>query len=452
MYDYLIYGGLVVTGSTIVRADVAVRDGRIEHIAPEIDRSSSAKHFDATGKLVLPGVIDVHSHPVYEDRIGNTSIAAAFGGVTHTIHYAYVKPGQPVIDTLKRFQDEGLADSVVDFSLHAGFFDAPNQIPLIPEMFKMGITSGKLFMTYAKLKWMSDDYWLMAAADILAKEGGLLMVHAENGLATDYLEDKYLKEGKSMMDVFLDTRPDLLEAEAINRATRIAQVAGCPIYIVHNTAALNLDVIRRIRGEGYRMYTETCPQYLCLNDEVYARFGARAKVGPPIRRETDRLALWEGLKDGSIDTIASDHAAKSKQPDDDFFQAPFGAPQVETSLTVCYDEGVNKGRIPVTRLVKVMSENPARIFGLYPQKGTVQVGSDADIVVFDPHLRHKITDETQKTKAGYTLYHGREVLGKPVFSMQRGRELLRDGEIVAKPGCAKFYPTRAGQVDIDALI
>jgi dihydropyrimidinase len=453
MFDYLIKGGLVVTGKGMQKSDVAVSGEKIAQVAPDIAREGVRQVIDATGKYVLPGIIDPHAHPVYEDKVLETARAAAYGGTTFMIFYAYIKPGQPVLDTIKWFRDEGLEKSVLDFSLHAGFFDASNQVPLIPEIFKLGVTSGKIFMAYAKLKWMTDDYWLMAAADIIAQEGGLLMVHAENGLANDYLEDKLLiKEGRPQKEVFLQTNPDILEAEAVNRACRISQVAGCPIYIVHNSAGKSLPVIKRIKEEGHRVYAETCPQYLCLNDDVYRKFGALAKVGPPIRREFDRLALWEGVQNGIIDTIGSDHAAKAKKIDDDFFKAPYGSPQCETMLTLIYDEGVNTGRISLPRLAKLMCENPAKIFGLYPQKGTIQVGSDADIVVFDPALRHTLRHENQHTTVGYTLYHERECLGKPVFSLQRGRMLLQDGEVKLSPGSAKFFATHAGQVDPGELI
>ncbi|MCR4428420.1 MAG: amidohydrolase family protein [Caldiserica bacterium] len=453
MLDFLIKGGLLITGEGIWKADVGITGEKVSLIEGEIEAEKSKRVIDARGKYVLPGIIDPHTHPVYEDGVLETARAAAYGGTTFLLFYAYIKPGQPVLDTIKWFRDEGLANSVLDFGLHAGFFDAQNQVPLIPEIFKLGVSSGKIFMAYAKLKWMTDDYWLMAAADIISQEGGLLMVHAENGLANDYLEDKLLlKEGRPQQEVFLQTNPDILEAEAVNRACRIAQVARCPVYIVHNSAGKSIPVIRRIKEEGHRVYAETCPQYLCLNDEVYRKFGALAKVGPPIRTEFDRLALWEGVQNGTIDTIGSDHAAKAKKLEDDFFKAPYGSPQCETMLSLIFDEGVNTGRISLPRMVKLMCENPAKIFGLYPRKGTIKVGSDADLVVFDPSMKHTLKNEEQHTRVGYTLYHGREVLGKPIFSMQRGRILLEDGELKSKPGSSQFFPTRAGQVDPSDLI
>jgi dihydropyrimidinase len=298
-------------------------------------------------------------------------------------------------------------------------------------------------MTYAKLKWMTDDYWLMALLDLVAQEGGLVAVHAENGLATDYLQDKYDRAGLSALEAFTRTRPDVLEAEAINRVIALAGVAGCALYVPHVSAAVALDPIRRAREEGQVVYAETCPQYLALTEEVLWQRGPQAKIGPPLRTAGDNEGLWGGIQDGTVDTVASDHAPKPKQIADDFFQAPYGSPQAETLLTVTYDAGVNAGRISVPRLVQLLSESPARIFGYYPRKGTIAPGADADLVIFDPAARFVIQHAGQHSQANYTLYQGRECLGRPVLVMQRGRVLVEDGQLVGAPGQARYLPTRA---------
>ncbi|RLE37391.1 hypothetical protein DRJ12_02955 [Candidatus Acetothermia bacterium] len=267
------------------------------------------------------------------------------------------------------------------------------------------------------------------------------MVHAENGLATDYLQDKYLQAGRDPKEVFVATRPAILEAEAVNRAIAMAQVAGCPLYIVHLTAREDIVVLKRARNKGYRVFGETCPQYLTLTNEEVFENGALAKIGPPLRSEDDNQALWDALVSGVVDTIASDHAPKPKTRDDDFFEAAYGSPSTETMFPVVYDAGVNRGRITLTRLVQVMSENPARIFGLYPQKGTLQPGSDADLAIVDPTSSHTISQRTQHSHASYTLYEGRACLGKPIFSMQRGNVILEDGKLHAAPGQGKFLRT-----------
>ncbi len=441
-FDIVITGGTIVTGSGMARADLAIRGEQVAEIAPDIAPERAGRAIDATGKFILPGVVDVHTHPVYLDDLGGLSVTAAHGGVTTVIHYAYARPGMRLLDTLQQFRDDGLAKSVLDFGLHGGLFDVEHQLADVPAAFRQGVTSFKVFMTYAKLKWMTDDYWMTALMDVVAGERGLVAVHAENGLATDYLEDKFLREGRSPLETFTAMRPDLLEAEALNRAMSLAQVMGCPLYVPHNSAAACLEPLRRARAWGWRVYGETCPQYLTLtHEDTTLRVGPLAKIGPPLRTAADCQALWEGLADGTLVTVASDHAPKAKTVDDDFFDAPYGAPQVETMLTMIYDEGVNRGRISLPRLVQVLCETPARLFGLYPRKGTLAVGSDADLVIFDPTARHTITVGTQHSGAPYTLYEGRQVTGKPVLTMGRGAILVEDGRLVARPGRARFLPT-----------
>lgn len=439
-YDTLIKGGRIIRGSGVSLEDIAVKGEVIARVAPDMDPRDSKRTVDASGKLVLPGIFDVHTHPVYLDDLGGTSVTAAFGGVTTLVHYAYARPGMKLTETIQQFKQQGLEKSVLDFGLHGGIFDAPNQVKEIPETMKMGVASFKFFMTYAKLRWMTDDYHLAAAMDLLAQNGGMAMVHAESALAIDYLEDKYLKSGDAQKEVFLKSRPDALEAEAIFRAICIAEVMKCPLYIAHVSASRGIPPIRRAKEEGRTVYAETCPQYLVLTDDEVRRKGSLAKIGPPLRTASDNQALWAAIAQGSIDVVASDHAPKEKKIDDDFFEAPFGAPSSETLLTVVHDAGVNGGKIDLCRLVRLLAENPARIFGFYPRKGTIQEGSDADIVLFDPARRFAISRETQHSKASYTLYEGRSCLGAPVLTMQRGRLIVEGDRLLAEPGKAQFLP------------
>jgi len=436
-YDFIIRGGLVVSGEGIRRADVAVDGEQVAAVEPEV-AADAARVIDATGKLVLPGIIDPHVHPVYLDDIGWLSQVAAYGGTTTLLHFVSVYPEMGLVETLRRFREDGERGSVLDFGLHGALFDPAHQIPEIPQALEMGVASFKLFMTYARLGWMTDDYHLLWAMDTVAQHGGLVMVHAENGLATDYLESKLEQEGQDPRRAYLASRPGVLEAEGAQRAITLAGVAGCPLYIVHLSTAETVAVAARARTTGQRIYTETCPQYLTLTREEVFRQGALVKIGPPLRSAEDNAALWKALREGVIDTIGSDHAPKDKHRDDDFATAPYGSPQAETMLTVVYDAGVNRGLISLPRLVQVMCENPARIFGLYPRKGILAPGSDADLVVFDPTLSHTITQATQHTRAPYTPYEGRRCLGKPVFSMQRGRVLLENGKLHASPGQGQF--------------
>jgi dihydropyrimidinase len=420
--------------------DIAVKGDIIVELAPDLNPQAATETIDASGKLVLPGIIDVHTHPVYVDDPGDMSVLAAFGGVTTLIHYAYARPGMKLTETIQEFKDECQRKSLLDFGMHGGIFDAPSQVKEIPEAMEMGVASFKFFMTYAKLKWMTDDYYLAAAMDLLAQNGGLAIVHAESALAIDYLEDKYLKSGEAQKDVFLKTRPDGLEAEAIFRALSIAEVMACPVYIAHVSAGRGIPPIRRAKDDGRTVYAETCPQYLTLTDDEVRTKGPLAKIGPPLRTRKDNEALWKAVQEGIIDVIASDHAPKEKHADDDFFEAPFGSPSCETLLTVSHDEGVNKGKIDLCCLVRVLTENPARVFGLFPKKGAIQKGSDADLVLFDPNARFVISQETQHSNAPYTLYEGRSCLGAPILSMQRGRVILEGGQLRTEPGSARFLP------------
>jgi dihydropyrimidinase len=285
--------------------------------------------------------------------VEDCSRVAAYGGTTTLLHYAYARTGDSLVQKVEEMLEDGLAHSLLDFGLHGGMFEAPKQLQDVPKVFEMGVRTFKFFMPYIKQGWTTDDYHLIKGMDMLADLGGMAMVHAENGGAIDYMEDKYL------------TGP------------REAQEAGMPVY------------------------AETCPQYLTLTQEIIEERGALAKIGPPIRTAEDRAGLWDALAEGVIQVVATDHAPKHKDIHGDFLEQPFGSPQIETLLPLVYDGGVNTGRISTVRLVQVLCENPARIFGLYPKKGTIAIGSDADMVVFDRTREFTIHAENQHSKAGY---------------------------------------------------
>ena len=440
-FDLLLTGGVVVTGEGMHRADVAVRGERVAAIGPDLNRDGAEEVLDISGRYIFPGVIDVHVHPVYLDSVEDCSRVAAYGGTTTLLHYAYARTGESLVENVTKMKEDGQAHSRLDFGLHGGLFEAAKQLEEIPQVFGMGVSGFKFFMPYIKEGWTTDDYHLMKGMDLLAELGGMAMVHAENGGAVDYLEDKYLSGPDASAEYFVTTHPAAMEEEAIFRAIRMAEVTGCPLYIPHNTTLRALRHIREARTAGLRVYAETCPQYLTLTEAVIEERGALAKIGPPIRTAEDRAALWDGLADGTIQVVGTDHAPKAKDVDGDFLKQPFGSPQIETLLPLVFDGGVNAGHVSPVRVAQVLSENPARIFGLYPQKGTVAVGSDADLVVFDPNRAFTIRSENQHSHAGYTLYEGRRVLGWPEMSFQRGHRVLWEGEIVARPGVGQFLPT-----------
>jgi len=441
-YDIAIQGGLLVNGSGIRRADVGIEGERIVSIAPEIPQIEARHCINASGKYVMPGAIDVHVHPIYEDDLRQTAITAAHGGITTLIHFAYARPGDKLVETIVRFKEEGVRASCLDFGIHLGLLDPDSQIVDIPKAFDVGVPSFKMFMAYPKL--MTNDYQLAATMDMISTCGGLAMVHAENGPVGEYLEHRSAKKGERSPEAFLKTRPDRLEAEAIFRAVSISAVTNCPLYVVHVSTAKGAELISTSKAEGQRVYAETCPQYLTLNQSTLLELGPLAKIGPPLRTESDRESLWKAVETGVIDVVASDHAPKNKKVDDPFHEAPYGSPQTETMVPLTYDGGVNTGRISPCRFVQLLCENPARIFGLYPKKGTIEKGADADVMILDPSLGFTIKAGDQHSNARYTLYEGRKCLGRPVMTLQRGKILLENGILLGQPGTAQFLFRKAG--------
>jgi dihydropyrimidinase len=442
IYDLIVRNGMLVTGQGLQRADIGVRGERIAAVAADLPVEGARRVIDAAGKYVFPGIIDVHVHPVYLDDVEDCSRIAAYGGTTTLLHFAYARQGESLVEQVGKMLADAQKRSLLDFGLHGGLFDAPIQVPEIPAVMELGVRTFKFFLTYLKQGWYTDDYQLTKAFDILAERGGMAMVHAENGGGIDYLEDKYLKGPQASARHFNTSRPAAFEEEAIFRSICLAETMGCALYIPHVTSARALRPIRAAQAQGLPVFAETCPQYLSLTEEILAKRGALAKIGPPIRSAADQAALWDALRDGTLQVVASDHAPKSKDPDGDFLVQGFGSPQIETLLPVTYDWGVSHGRISPVRLVQVLCENPARIFGLYPRKGTLAAGSDADLVVFDPCRPFTIRAANQHSAVGYTLYEDREVLGWPELSFQRGAPVLHNGEIVARPGQGVFQPTQ----------
>lgn len=445
-FDLVFKGGVVITGSGVQRADLAVKGEKVAAIAPDLPTHNAKRVIDATHKYIFPGIIDVHVHPVYTDDVEDSSRVAAYGGTTTVLHFAYARQGDSLVQKVGEMLEDAQKRSLLDFSLHGGLWEAEKQVPEITDVMKMGVRTFKFFLTYLKQGWFTDDYQLSKAMDILAEHGGMAMVHCENGGGIDYLEDKYLKGPHAHARFFNTSRPPAFEEEAIFRSVCLAEVMGCALYIPHVTSKRALRPIRAAQEAGIKIFAETCPQYLTLTEKIIEERGALAKIGPPIRGQEDQDALWEALRNGTLSIVASDHAPKHKDPNGDFLIQGFGSPQIETLLPVTYDWAVNQGRLSLVRLVQVLCENPARVFGLYPRKGTLAVGSDADIVVYDPNRAFTITKDNQHSAVGYTLYEGRTVLGWPELSFQRGQPVLQNGEVVAAPGRGEFLPNLENQL------
>ena len=443
-YDVVIRGGLVVYPEAVLRADIGIGGSRIELVSSDSPLKGK-RVIQAEGCYVLPGLIDPHTHPVYLDDLGGLAKTAACGGVTTVIHYAYAKPGESLVRIIEQWKAEAGEKSCIDFALHGGLFETGKQVDEIPQAFQMGVTSYKVFMAYAKLGWMTDDYAMAKCMDIVAQQGGMVAVHAETGLAIDYIMDRMLDEKADFAERFLETSPDIAEAEGIFRAVHIGRLMNCPVYIPHISSEEGLAVVRFLKGRGVHLYAETCPQYLGLTWEMLKHRGPLGKVGPSIKTERDRLALWQAVGDGVIDTIGSDHAPKDKKVEDDFFKAPYGSPEVETMLPVVWHYGVNNGYITPNEVAELLSERAARIMGLFPHKGRLDAGFDADMVIFDPTAKWTVNNDNQHSNATYTLFEGMELLGRVRCVVSGGEAVYENGEFTGTGGRGSFLSTSAGQ-------
>ena len=457
-------GGTCVSGDGMLPADIYIRNGVID----AVERAGSAKHadlvLDASGQFVLPGIVDAHLHPVYADRIDTISQAAVMGGITTLIPYigavkAWGKSGN-LLDAVTDFIEEGEQSSVVDFSIHGSLTsnDMASVEEMIPAAIDRGVISFKVFMAYARRGMMLQDEQILKIMEIIAEGDGLLAAHAENGSMIDYLEDREIAAGNLGPEFFAPSHPNISEAEAIFRILSLAHVVNCPLYLVHVTARESLDVIRLFKSWGRpEFFTETCTHYLTLTDEALIAHGSLAKMAPPLRKQEDVNALWQAVSEGLIDVIGSDaagHTLEAKEPiRENIFQSPNGIPGIGTMFTVAYDEGVNGYGIDLSRLVRCTCENPAKIFGLFPRKGILKEGSDADILIFDPAMDHTVTSANSPLRTGYTLFEGRVCSGTPRIVMQRGRILLENGRFIGKAGEGRFIPgkerrTQSGQVSV----
>lgn len=442
MYDVVVRGGTVVSGAGELRADVAVRDGRI--VAVGTDIAPAQEEIAAEGLLVLPGVVDEHVHPIYHDDPRQTSIVGAFGGVTTIMGFAYAHPGASLLGEVQALRARHEAGSVLDYTIHAGMFDAAVQVAEMPAVAATGVRSFKVFLAYAAQGWMTDDASLVAVLRASKDVGGLVMVHCENGPVIDVLEaDAHAgRLGDDPVDALLASRPDVLEAEAVQRVAAVAEALGIPVFIVHVTSSRALEAVRAARARGQWLIAETCPQYLALTGDAVREFGALAKIGPPLRAAADNAALWEGLADGSLQTVGSDHVPKklASERDTPLLDAGFGAPSIETMLPVLLD-GALAGRITLPRLVEVLCENPARAFGLFGRKGVLAPGADADLVLVDPAATSTLGVAHEHTNSGYSLYEGREVRGALRMTMAGGRIIVRDGVLEDDRAAGTFLPT-----------
>lgn len=455
-FDLVVRNGLVVTGSGESITDIGVKDGVIAQLGGTM---TGASEIDASGKLVLPGGVDMHVHlssvVVGEDDVAwaddfvSGSRAAAAGGVTTIGNMGFGYPGERLVEMVERVGADASRDSLVDFVIHPVLMEPDEGTPAdIQRLAELGHTSVKIFMSIGDFDVKLPAF--VKALDSAGKNGLLSMVHCEDACVIEHATAGLLAQGHKELQYYPDSHPELSERMAVSRIVAIAEATGSPIYIVHLGSEAALNEARAARARGQRVYVETRPIYLYFTEERFVGADGPLFVGnPPLRGAGDQAALWAGLAAGHIDTCCTDHAAWKLEdkldPELTIATARPGMSELETLMPVLYSEGVRKGRLTLQRFVEVTSTNAAKLFGLFPQKGTIAVGSDADLVVWDPEAHRPIVGAEGMSRSGYSLYEGWDVVGAPAQTISRGEVVYSDGHVQGEPGRGRMLrrgPTR----------
>jgi dihydropyrimidinase len=455
----LIKNGEVVTATDRYVADVFVDGEVVAAIGTNLPMKAD-RTIDAKGLYVIPGGIDVHTHMDLpfggtnaSDDFETGTVAAAYGGTTTIIDFAVQGMGEPLQVAYDLWRSKAEGKVAIDYALHMIVRDMPEvQLSDMDEMVKEGVTSFKLFMAYPGV-FQVDDATIFRALKRTGDNGGFICMHAENGGVIDELVKKALLDGKKAPKYHALTRPAEAEGEATGRAIALSEMAGVPIYIVHLSAAHALRKVSEARSKGLPAYAETCPQYLFLSYDNYEEpgfEGAKYVMSPPLRPKWHQDELWKGLAADDLQVVSTDHCpfcmkegyqGMPKQKElgiDDFSKIPNGAPGVETRLMLLYDGGVRQNRITLNRFVQLVSTAPAKLFGLFPKKGTVAVGSDADLVLFDPNASTTLSYKSLHMRVDYNPYEGRVVTGLPKTVISRGEVVVEGGKFTGRPGRGKF--------------
>jgi dihydropyrimidinase len=445
----LISGGTVITSEATCQADVLIENDVIVQVGTGIHVEDGLV-IDASGKLVIPGGIDAHTHmeaPVSgmesSDDFETGTRAAAFGGTTCIIDFATPAPGNSLEQTLDMWLRKA-EKACIDFGLHMIVTD-PGAIQEIPVLIDRGVTSFKVFMAYPGVL-MLDDASILGVMEQCAAHGALACVHAENGAIISSLVMHELARGNREPIFHARSRPPITEEDAVRRVIEIARSAHCPLYVVHVSTSGGLDYIVRAKEQGQELYAETCPHYLYLTEKELARpdfEGSKYVLTPPLREESHSVRLRQGLRDGGIDTVATDHCpfmfhGQKERGRGDFTKIPNGGPGVEHRLQLLHHAEVVPGVISLPRWVDLIATKPAKIFGLYPRKGTIAVGSDADLVIWNPCARHTITAATQHMRVDYSMYDGFAVQGAAETVLSRGRVIVENGQWLGKRGNGEY--------------
>lgn len=452
-FDTIIRNGSVVTATDTYLADVAITNGKIAAIGANLPTQNATEILDASNKLVMPGGIDVHTHldmpfggTTSADDFETGTRAAAFGGTTTLIDFAIQYKGQPLRQAFDTWMSKASSKAVCDYAFHCIVTDVSGgQLAEMNDLVHEGVTSFKLFMAYPGV-FMLDDGSIFKALQTTAKNGGLVCMHAENGSAIDVIVQQALAEGKKAPKYHALTRPTTAEAEATARAIALAEMAGAPIYIVHLSCNDALEKVREARDRGLPVYAETCPQYLYLSIENFDApgfEGAKYVFTPPLREKWHQEKLWNGLKCDHLQVVSTDHCPfcfkeQKELGRDDFTKIPNGGPGVEHRMSLIYSGGVASGRFSANRFVELVSTTPARLFGLYPRKGTIAVGSDADLVIFDPERKHTISAKSHHMRVDYSMFEGIQVTGMPEVVLSRGKVVVQRDKFLGRAGQGEF--------------
>jgi len=452
-FNTIIKNGTLITGEGRMRADLAIQNGKIAALAMNLP-SEGTEIIDASGCLVMPGAIDVHVHlqfpfsgTVSADDFENGTKAAACGGVTTVIDFAIQKKGSTLMEAVENRRAQADDRVCIDYSLHAVPTDwNENTRREMEKVVEYGITSFKMFMVYRSEGLISEDDALFDALEESARLGALIGVHAESAAILDHLVDRYhtpemMAKYRAYCHVL--SRPDFVEAEAVNRAIYWAEAALGNLYIVHMSTARSADLLKSAHERGSNIFAETCPQYLLLNDELFKEpEGHLYAACPQLKKPADSERLWNGLKTGDISVISTDTCTFTKEQKamwkGDFTKIPFGMPGVETLLPLTYTYGVEKGRFPLEKMVRLLCVNPAKLMGLYPQKGSLNIGTDADIVILNPQSRTTITHTELQTNCDWSPYEGFETISMPVATILRGKIIAENGKFIGETGYGKF--------------
>jgi dihydropyrimidinase len=449
----LIKNGTVVSADKTLAADVLIEGETIKEVCAGIPAEPGHEVLDATGMLLLPGGIDAHTHldmpfggTTSSDDFETGTRAAAIGGTTTLVDFAIQARGTKMRDALDTWWKKAESKACIDYGLHMIVTDLPDAgLEDMDDMVREGVASFKLFMAYPNVL-MVDDATIFRALKQTSKNGALICMHAENGSVIDVIVRQALAEGKTAPIYHALTRPTLAEAEAVHRAIALAEMAGVPIYIVHLSSEDALNQVREARGRGLPAFAETCPQYLLLSIDdmnVPGFESAKYVFTPPLREKENLPKLWDGLKSDNLQVVSTDHCPfcfedQKALGKDDFTKIPNGGPGIENRLQLLHHHGVNAGKITLNRFVEIVSTAPARIFGMYPKKGAIAPGSDADIVVWDPKAEHLISAKTHHMRVDYSMFEGFKVQGNARQVFSRGELIVEYGRYVGRAGRGQY--------------